>query len=149
MKFCPICQQAYSDETLNFCLEDGSHLVSDDFISNSPTLVNIPSLSNLISGRHSFGQIPSIAILPFMNVSSDPDNEYFCVGLAEELINALMKLDKLRVAARTSTFSFKGRETDVRHIGQALNVNTVLPGQYHFHTVALSCTQKRGPCQGI
>ena len=128
MKHCPVCQQTYSDETLNFCLEDGSHLVSDDFISNSPTLVNMPSLSNLISGRHSFGQIPSIAILPFINVSSDPDNEYFCVGLAEELINALMKLDKLRVAARTSTFAFKGRETDVRHIGQALNVNTVLEG---------------------
>ena len=128
MKHCPVCQQTYSDETLNFCLEDGSHLVSDDFISNSPTLVNMPSLSNLVSGRHSFGQIPSIAILPFINVSADPDNEYFCVGLAEELINALMKLDKLRVAARTSTFSFKGRETDVRHIGQALNVNTVLEG---------------------
>lgn len=128
MKHCPVCQQTYQDETLNFCLEDGSHLVSDDFISNSPTLVNIPSFSNLISGRHSFGQIPSIAILPFVNVSAETDNEYFCVGLAEELINALMKLDKIRVAARTSTFSFKGRETDVRQIGQALNVNTVLEG---------------------
>jgi len=128
MKHCPVCQQTYSDETLNFCLEDGSHLVSDDFISNSPTLVNIPSIPSLISGRHSFGQIPSIAILPFVNISADPDNEYFCVGLAEELINALMKLDKLRVAARTSTFAFKGRETDVRHIGQALNVNTILEG---------------------
>jgi serine/threonine-protein kinase len=129
MKHCPVCQQTYSDETLNFCLEDGSHLVSDDFISNSPTLVHIPSISNLISGaRNSFGQIPSIAILPFINVSSDADNEYFCVGLAEELINALMKLDKIRVAARTSTFAFKGRDTDVRHIGQALNVHTVLEG---------------------
>jgi TolB-like protein/Flp pilus assembly protein TadD len=128
MKHCPVCQQTYSDETLNFCLEDGSHLVSDDFISNSPTLVNIPSFSNLVSGRHSFGQVPSIAILPFVNVSADADNEYFCVGLAEELINALMKLDKIRVAARTSAFSFKGRETDVRQIGQALSVNTVLEG---------------------
>jgi TolB-like protein/Flp pilus assembly protein TadD len=128
MKYCPICQQSYSDETMNFCLEDGSHLVTEDFISNSPTLVHSPSFSNIISARHSFGQIPSIAILPFVNVSSDADNEYFCVGLAEELINALMKLDKLRVAARTSTFAFKGRETDVRHIGQALNVSTVLEG---------------------
>jgi len=128
MKHCPVCQQTYQDETLNFCLEDGSHLVSDDFISNSPTLVNIPSFSNLVSGRHSFGQIPSIAILPFVNVSADADNEYFCVGLAEELISALMKLDKIRVAARTSAFSFKGRETDVRQIGQALNVSTVLEG---------------------
>lgn len=128
MKFCPICQQAYSDETLNFCLEDGSHLVSEEFISNSPTLVNQPFLSEMISGRHSLGQIPSIAILPFVNVSADAENEYFCDGLAEELINSLMKLDRLRVAARTSTFSFKGRGTDVRHIGQALNVKTVLEG---------------------
>jgi adenylate cyclase len=82
----------------------------------------------MISGRHSFGQIPSIAILPFINVSADAENEYFCDGLAEELINSLMKLDKLRVAARTSVFSFKGRETDVRYIGQSLNVNTVLEG---------------------
>ena len=110
MKYCPICQQSYSDETMNFCLEDGSHLVTEDFISNSPTLIHSPSFSNIISARHSFGQIPSIAILPFINVSSDADNEYFCVGLAEELINALMKLDKLRVAARTSTFAFKGRK---------------------------------------
>ncbi len=128
MKYCPICQQSYQDESLNFCLEDGSHLVTEDFISNSPTLVHSPSFANLISGRHSFGQIPSIAILPFVNVSPDAENEYFCVGLAEELLNALMKLDKLRVAARTSAFSFKGRETDVRQIGQALNVSTVLEG---------------------
>jgi hypothetical protein len=74
MKFCPICQQAYSDETLNFCLEDGSHLVSEEFISNSPTLVNQPFLSEMISGRHSLGQIPSIAILPFVNVSADAEN---------------------------------------------------------------------------
>ncbi len=128
MKYCPICQQIYTDEMLNFCLEDGSHLVTDEFISNSPTLVYSPSLSNLISGRHSFGQIPSIAILPFVNVSSDAENDYFCDGLAEELINNLMKLDKLRVAARTSAFSFKGKEIDVRRIGQALNVTTVLEG---------------------
>ena len=128
MKYCPICQQPYADETLNFCLEDGSHLVTEEFISNSPTLIHQPFLSEMISGRHSFGQIPSIAILPFINVSADAENEYFCDGLAEELINSLMKLDKLRVAARTSVFSFKGRETDVRQIGQSLNVNTVLEG---------------------
>ncbi|HEX8738027.1 MAG TPA: tetratricopeptide repeat protein [Pyrinomonadaceae bacterium] len=129
MKYCPVCQQAYADETLNFCLEDGSHLVTEEFISNSPTLVYQPSFHELVSLR-SFEsqQVPSIAVLPFSNVSSDPENEYFCDGLAEELINAFMKLDKLRVAARTSAFSFKGKETDVRHIGQALNVNTVLEG---------------------
>lgn len=128
MKYCPICQQAYQDETLNFCLEDGSHLVTEDFISNSPTLVYSPSFHDLISLRSFERQMPSLAILPFVNVSSDTENDYFCDGLAEELINSFMKLDKLRIAARTSTFSFKGRETDVRQIGQALNVSTVLEG---------------------
>jgi TolB-like protein/Tfp pilus assembly protein PilF len=71
---------------------------------------------------------PSIAVLPFVNISNDAENEYFCDGLAEELLNALAKIEALRVAARTSAFSFKGKETDVREIGQRLNVSTVLEG---------------------
>ena len=70
----------------------------------------------------------SIAVLPFVNLSADPSNEYFCDGLAEELINALSKLEHVRVAARTSAFSFKGRQSDVREIGKNLNVSTVLEG---------------------
>ncbi|MEO6589584.1 MAG: hypothetical protein ABIP06_09790 [Pyrinomonadaceae bacterium] len=128
MKYCPVCQQPYSDETLNFCLEDGSHLVTEEFISNSPTLIYHPSFEKLISQRSFESSVPSIAILPFNNISSDAENEYFCVGLAEELINALMKLDKIRVAARTSAFAFKDKEADVRTIGQTLNVKTVLEG---------------------
>lgn len=128
MKYCPICQQTYADETLNFCLEDGSHLVSEEFISNSPTLAFRTSFPQLISQRSFQSDLPSIAILPFVNVSADSENEYFCDGLAEELINSLMRLDKLRVAARTSTFSFKDSGTDVRHIGRSLNVQTVLEG---------------------
>ena len=72
--------------------------------------------------------VPSIAVLPFVNMSADPENEYFCDGLAEELLNALTKIETLRVAARTSTFSFKGKEIDVREIGQKLNVGAVLEG---------------------
>ena len=71
---------------------------------------------------------PSIAVLPFVNISADPENEYFCDGLAEELLNALSKIEALRVAARTSAFSFKGKETDIREIGQKLNVSAVLEG---------------------
>ncbi len=127
MKYCPVCQQQYADDTLNFCLEDGSNLLTDEFISNSPTLAFNSSLPELLS-RRSFHNYPSIAILPFLNVSSDTDNEFFCDGLTEELINSLMKLEKLRVAARTSTFSFKGSELDVRRIGQALEVQNVLEG---------------------
>jgi TolB-like protein/predicted ATPase/Tfp pilus assembly protein PilF len=70
----------------------------------------------------------SIAVLPFGNISNDPDNEYFCDGLAEELLNALSKIDELKVAARTSAFSFKGKNAEAREIGKTLNVNTVLEG---------------------
>jgi len=70
----------------------------------------------------------SIAVMPFSNMSADPDNEYFCEGLAEELINALAKIDDLKVAARTSAFSFKGKNANVSEIGQRLGVRTVLEG---------------------
>lgn len=70
----------------------------------------------------------SIAVLPFANISADEENEYFCEGLAEELLNALSKIDELKVAARTSAFSFKGKNTEAREIGKTLNVNTVLEG---------------------
>jgi serine/threonine protein kinase/tetratricopeptide (TPR) repeat protein len=70
----------------------------------------------------------SIAVLPFANISADEENEYFCDGLAEELLNALAKIDELKVAARTSAFSFKGKNTEAREIGKKLNVNTVLEG---------------------
>jgi serine/threonine protein kinase len=70
----------------------------------------------------------SIAVLPFVNMSKDPEQEYFCDGLTEELINALSKIRDLRVVARTSAFAFKGGSYDVRKIGKKLHVNTVLEG---------------------
>ncbi len=71
---------------------------------------------------------PSIAVLPFVNMSPDPENEYFGDGLAEELINALTQLKGLRVVARTSAFRFRGRETDIREIGRQLDVYSILEG---------------------
>jgi predicted ATPase/serine/threonine protein kinase/TolB-like protein len=70
----------------------------------------------------------SIAVLPFAHMSSAADDEYFCDGLAEELINALAKIDDLKVAARTSAFSFKGKNMNISEIGTALNVKNVLEG---------------------
>ncbi len=70
----------------------------------------------------------SIAVLPFVDMSRDKEEEYFCDGLAEELINALTKLENLRVVARTSAFSFKDKGLDVREIGRKLDVKTVLEG---------------------
>ena len=72
--------------------------------------------------------IPSIAVLPFVNMSPDPENAYFGDGLAEELINALTQLKGLRVVARTSAFRFRGRESDIREIGKQLNVSKILEG---------------------
>jgi serine/threonine-protein kinase len=71
---------------------------------------------------------PSIAVLPFRDMSSQKDQEYFCEGIAEELINALVKLQGLRVAARTSAFQFKDRDSDIQMIGEQLKVKTVLEG---------------------
>ena len=71
---------------------------------------------------------PSIAVLPFLNMSSDKENEYFSDGLAEEIINALTRLDNLRVTARTSAFVFRGAQQDIRQIGETLHVANVLEG---------------------
>jgi TolB-like protein/tetratricopeptide (TPR) repeat protein len=70
----------------------------------------------------------SIAVLPFANLSDDPANEYFSDGLSEEVRNQLSRVPALRVAARTSSFAFKGRHQDVREIGRRLNVAAVLEG---------------------
>lgn len=70
----------------------------------------------------------SVAILPFVDMSSGRDQEYFCDGIAEEIINALCCVGSLRVASRTSSFQFKGRLVDVREIGRSLGVGSVLEG---------------------
>jgi serine/threonine protein kinase/Flp pilus assembly protein TadD len=70
----------------------------------------------------------SIAVLPFVNMSADAENEYFSDGIAEEIINALSKIQALQVAARTSSFAFKGKSEDIGAIGRKLKVATVLEG---------------------
>ncbi|NIP18722.1 MAG: tetratricopeptide repeat protein [Xanthomonadales bacterium] len=70
----------------------------------------------------------SIAVLPFVNMSGDPDNEYFSDGLTEELLNALTRLGELKVAGRTSSFAFKGKEADLRDIASQLDVANLLEG---------------------
>jgi serine/threonine protein kinase/tetratricopeptide (TPR) repeat protein len=84
-----------------------------------------PSVSTLNSGPDSG---PSLAVLPFTNLSPDRENEYFSDGMTEELITALGRVDGLRVAARTSAFALKGKRLDVRAIGETLHVATVLEG---------------------
>jgi serine/threonine-protein kinase len=71
---------------------------------------------------------PSIAVLPFANMSRDPDDEYFSDGLAEEIINTLAHLPGLKVTARTSAFAFRGKEQDITKIAEMLHVRTILEG---------------------
>ena len=75
-------------------------------------------------------KLPSnrLAVLPFVNMSSDPDNEFFSDGITEELLNALTKVEGLQVTSRTSAFAFKGKNDDIRDIAVKLNVDKVLEG---------------------
>src|SRR4030095_15588419 len=68
----------------------------------------------------------SIAVLPFSSMSADQENEYFCDGLAEELINVLSKIEGLQVTSRTSSFAFKGKNEDIRQIAGQLNVQKII-----------------------
>src|SRR6187431_783803 len=74
------------------------------------------------------GSDKSIAVLPFVNMSADPENEYFSDGISEEILNALTHVEGIQVTARTSSFSFKGKNEDVREIGNKLNVANILEG---------------------
>jgi serine/threonine protein kinase/Flp pilus assembly protein TadD len=74
------------------------------------------------------GKVASIAVLPFMNRSASADDEYFSDGLADELLNLLAKIKGLRVTARTSSFSYKGKNTTIAQVGKELDVATVLEG---------------------
>ena len=71
---------------------------------------------------------PSIAVLPFLDLSPEQDQEYFCEGVAEEILNALTRIGNLHVAARSSSFQFSSQAGDVRETGRKLGVKTILEG---------------------
>jgi serine/threonine-protein kinase len=73
-------------------------------------------------------RVATLAVLPFINMSTDPENEFFSDGMTEELINALTRVQGLQVTSRTSAFAYKARDVDIREIGQRLNVGAVLEG---------------------
>ena len=89
-----------------------------------------PDVNSQVSSVSSFAddEVPSIAVLPFVNMSDSKDTEYFSDGLSEELLNVLAQVPGLRVAARTSSFQFKGKTGDVADIAKQLRVSTVLEG---------------------
>src|ERR1041384_3642605 len=136
MKRCPECRRDYYDDSLLFCLDDGSALLEGPVNAESKPLY-APAAWAAASHPLRTAESPnteaakpgsSIAVLPFVNMSADPENEYFCDGLAEELLNVLSKIKGLRVAARTSAFSFKGTQATIAEIGKTLNVASILEG---------------------
>jgi TolB-like protein len=78
--------------------------------------------------KASRARVTSVAVMPFTDLSPERDQEYFCEGMAEEIINALTQIEDLQVAARTSSFSFKGKNLDIREVGRNLNVDKVVEG---------------------
>ena len=111
-----------------------TRFVKEELLKNVKEPLNI---FEVLTGYHSngFTQIPekqvlrnSIAVLPFTNMSSDPEQEFFSDGISEEIINMLAQVSGLKVAGRTSSFSFKGKNQDLRIIGEQLNVNLILEG---------------------
>ena len=102
---------------------------SGDLHTTAPSSVDVDRSQRTDSGRDSIGsKIETIAILPFQNLSGDPEQEYFADGITEEIINALAHIPGLRVAGRSSAFSFKGRNEDLRAVGTKLGVATILEG---------------------
>ncbi|NNE04399.1 MAG: adenylyl cyclase, partial [Xanthomonadales bacterium] len=101
------------------------YFIWDKFSASAPEPVASASDEQVID--------KSIAVLPFVNMSADENNEYFSDGLSEELLNLLAKVDGLKVAARTSSFKFKNSDDDIADIGQKLNVATILEGSVRKH----------------
>jgi adenylate cyclase len=138
MKQCPECGREY-DNTMMFCLDDGTELLygpAMDLSDEEPATALLNLASRDEHGTEHF-EIPSlksapppnsIAVLPFRNLSSGGDGDYFSDGIAEELLNVLSKVEGLRVAARTSAFSFKNASMTVNEIGRSLGVATVVEG---------------------
>jgi TolB-like protein/Tfp pilus assembly protein PilF len=142
-----------AEDAVRIDLPKGGYLPSFEILSAAP-LENVPAparpawwrdwrfilplaLALLASGfwlaRHSHARpappsASSIAVLPFVNLSSEKENEYFSDGLTDDLINALTKVQGLRVVARGSAFQFKGKNPDIRAVGRQLNVASVLEG---------------------
>jgi TolB-like protein/DNA-binding SARP family transcriptional activator len=102
--------------------------------AQSPAASEQPSAAEPAPAESPTVRDKSIAVLPFVNMSSDPEQEYFSDGLSEEILNLLAKVPGLKVIARTSSFAFKGKNEDVRSIGKTLGVSTVLEGSVRKST---------------
>ena len=115
--------------------------------AKSPTAVDTVSKGTAEGALAAFNPPPhSIAVLPFVNISGDKEQEYFSDGLTEELLNSLSRINELQVAARTSSFSFQGEHPDISTVAHKLNVGAVLEGSVRrsAHTVRVTAQLVNG-----
>jgi adenylate cyclase len=130
-----------SDDALASCIQELRRALADDakqprFIETRhrrgyrfAAAIDSVAATDAADKRHAVApEISAIAVLPFADMSPGRDQDYFCEGLAEELINALTHVDGLRVASRTASFQFKGQGADIRAVGLQLGVGTLLEG---------------------
>ena len=108
-------------------------LLAERFITQEETPAPVPTPQvvleePVVTDETKDKKLRSVAVLPFVNMSSDPEQEYFSDGLSEELLNRLAQNEQLRVAARTSSFQFKGKNQDISEIGRQLKVDHILEG---------------------
>ena len=106
----------------------------------SETTAEMAGATNADGKATEISDEPSVAVLPFVNMSSDPEQEYFSDGISEEILNVLTRIPNLKVAARTSSFQFKGRNLDIAEIGKQLRVNHVLEGSVRKSGTTLRIT---------
>jgi len=103
-------------------------VVPDSVAGATPSGLQVGSVSATATAQAVAIPAKSVAVLPFVNMSGDPKNDYFSDGITEEILDALAQLPNLKVAARTSAFAFKGKAEDLRKVGEVLDVATVLEG---------------------
>ena len=108
----------------------GEHTVKNikDPVRVYRVLLDADSPKSLAKEQPGLPKKPSIAVLPFLNMSADKDQEYFCDGIAEDILNDLTSIEGLHVVARTSSFAFKGENRDIREIGIQLEAQTIVEG---------------------
>ena len=131
MKRCPTCQRTYADESLSFCRLDGTALAGSPTPFDSETTVDLSvTRRSFETSRQNLEPVPSMAALPFVHMSTDPEDEYFCDGLAEELLNALARIDGLKASVKRLRQAATPQRTSSRFLSLPAFLVSQLPESF-------------------
>ena len=147
MKRCPKCNRLFDENSLKFCRSDGSLLVTGS-LTEANTLFFSGAQPAVTTPPRPLPDTPSsIAVLPFRNLTPDPANEYFGVGLADELVQSLSGIENLKVISGAAAVSDKGKDVDVRELGTTLSVEMVLEGSIRRSKTKMRITVQLVSCR--